>query len=164
MITASPSNYLEPGSVPTGFVVKDPSHMKTEEVNRLWMHWEQCSATNQKPVVFIKAKDADIRVTGKSKMKVVSTLDLDEEDQGWPAPFASHFTEHITQPATHETTPDDVAINDRYTFLETLSKNENYLELVDTTRDLAILAKQKVSVTWCCFQFYGLYVQQPISE
>ncbi|KAG1798094.1 uncharacterized protein HD556DRAFT_1463521 [Suillus plorans] len=125
VITASPSNYLEPGSVPTGFVVKDPSHMKTEEL-----------------VVFIKAKDADIRVTGKSKTKVVSTLDLDEEDQGRPAPFASHFTERTTQPAAHETTPDDVAINDRYTFLETLSKNENYLELVDATRDLAILAKQ----------------------
>ncbi|KAG1840119.1 hypothetical protein C8R48DRAFT_679662 [Suillus tomentosus] len=115
VITASPSNYLEPGSVPTGFVVKDPSHMKTEEVNRLWMHWERRSATNQKLVVFIKVKDADIRVTGKSKKKV---------------------------PAAHETTPDDVAINDRYTFLETLSKNENYLELVDATRDLAILAKQ----------------------
>ncbi|KAG1790601.1 uncharacterized protein HD556DRAFT_1445890 [Suillus plorans] len=142
VITASPSNYLEPGSVPTGFVVKDPSHMKTEEVNRLWMHWERRSATNQKLVVFIKAKDADIRVTGKSKTKVVSTLDLDEEDQGRPAPFASHFTERTTQPAAHETTPDDVAINDRYTFLETLSKNENYLELVDATRDLAILAKQ----------------------
>ncbi|KAG1786233.1 uncharacterized protein HD556DRAFT_1313675 [Suillus plorans] len=142
VITASPSNYLEPGSVPTGFVVKDPSHMKTEEVNRLWMHWERRSATNQKLVVFIKAKDADIRVTGKSKTKVVSTLDLDEEDQGQPAPFASHFTERTTQPAAHETTPDDVAINDRYTFLETLSKNENYLELVDATRDLAILAKQ----------------------
>ncbi|KAG1831093.1 hypothetical protein EV424DRAFT_1343218 [Suillus variegatus] len=121
VITASPSNYLEPGSVPTGFVVKNPSHMKIEEVNRLWMHWEQCSATNQKPVVFIKAKDADIR----------DHWEVQDESK------------HITQPATHETTPDDVAINDRYTFLETLSKNENHLELVDTTRDLAILAKQK---------------------
>ncbi|KAG1883111.1 hypothetical protein F4604DRAFT_1678020 [Suillus subluteus] len=145
MITASPSNYLKPGSIPTGFVVKDPSHMKTEEVNRLWMHWERRSAANQKLVVFIKAKDADVRVTGKSKTKVVSTLDSDEEDQGRPVSIASPFTERRTQPAarTHETTPDDVAINDRYTFLETLSKNENYLELVDAIRDLAILANQK---------------------
>ncbi|KAG1884556.1 hypothetical protein F4604DRAFT_1676680 [Suillus subluteus] len=101
------------------FVVKDPSHMKTEEVNRLWMHWEQRSAANQKLVVFIKAKDADVRVTGKSKTKVVSTLDSDEEDQGRPVSIASPFTE------------------------QTLSKNENYLELVDTIRDLAILANQK---------------------
>ncbi|KAG1895264.1 uncharacterized protein F5891DRAFT_1194321 [Suillus fuscotomentosus] len=164
VITASPSNYLKSGSVLTGYVVKDPSHMKTEEVNHLWMYWEQRSATNQKLVIFIKAKDADIQITGKSKMKVVSTLDLDEEDQGWLAPFTSHFTERTTQLATHAIIPDDVAINDRYTFLETLSKNENYLELMDATRDLAILAKQNVNVTWCCFQFYGLYVQQPISE
>ncbi|KAG2068005.1 hypothetical protein BDR04DRAFT_1120050 [Suillus decipiens] len=62
VITASTSNYLEPGSVLTGLVVKDPSHMKTEKV----------------------------------------------QDEG-----------------------------------KTLSKNENYLELVDAIRDLAILAKQK---------------------
>ncbi|KAG1904005.1 uncharacterized protein F5891DRAFT_977516 [Suillus fuscotomentosus] len=126
VITASPSNYLKSGSVLTGYVVKDPSHMKTEEV-----------------VIFIKAKDADIQITGKSKMKVVSTLDLDEEDQGWLAPFASHFTERTTQLATHATIPDDVTINDQYTFLETLSKTENYLELVDATSNLAILARQK---------------------
>ncbi|KAG1769702.1 hypothetical protein EV702DRAFT_1202730 [Suillus placidus] len=34
-------------------------------------------------------------------------------------------------------------MNDCYTFLEFLTKNETYLELVDATRDLAILAKQK---------------------
>lgn len=33
VITTSPSNYLERGSVPPAFVVKDPSHMKTDEVN-----------------------------------------------------------------------------------------------------------------------------------
>ncbi|KAG0703423.1 hypothetical protein DFH29DRAFT_998562 [Suillus ampliporus] len=125
MITASPTDYLEPGSIPTGFAVKDPSHMKTDE----------------KLVVFIKAKDADMCLTGKSKKKVVRTQDLDEEDQGRPVPIPS---ERRTQPAahSHETTPDDVAINDQYTFLETLSKNENYLELVDAIRDLAILANQ----------------------
>ncbi|KAG1852692.1 hypothetical protein F4604DRAFT_1933566 [Suillus subluteus] len=158
VITASPSNYLKPGSIPTGFVVKDPSHMKTEEVNRLWMHWERCSAANQKLVVFIKAKDADVRVTGKSKTKVVSTLDSDEEDQGRPVSIASPFTERRTQLAarTHETTPDDVAINDRYTFLETLSKNENYLELVDAIRDLAILANQKSNTKICLPGLTGL--------
>ncbi|KAG2090189.1 uncharacterized protein F5147DRAFT_780365 [Suillus discolor] len=169
VITASPSNYLAPGSVPTGFVVKDPSHMKTEEVNRLWMYWERPSTANKKLVVFIKAKDADMRVTGKSKTKVVSTLD--EEDQDRPASFASHFTERTTHPAahTHETTPDDVAINDRYTFLETLSKSENYLELVDATRDLAILANQKpISErhqdlpTWADWSWNGIYLPEDI--
>ncbi|KAG2072048.1 hypothetical protein BDR04DRAFT_1117272 [Suillus decipiens] len=108
--------------IPTGFMVKDPSHMKTEE-----------------------AKDANIQVPGRSKMKVVSTLDSDEEDKGQLVPFPSHVTECRTQLATHthETTPDNVAIDKQYTFLETLSKNENYLELVDAIRDLAILAKQK---------------------
>ncbi|KAG2126563.1 uncharacterized protein EDB93DRAFT_1257511, partial [Suillus bovinus] len=45
-ITGSSSNYLESGSVPTGFMVKDPSHMKTEEPNSkqhtdlpIWADW-----------------------------------------------------------------------------------------------------------------------------
>jgi hypothetical protein len=60
VITTSLSNYLEPSSVPTRFMVKDPSHMKTEEVNRLWNHWKQCSAIKHMLVVFIKAKDSDM--------------------------------------------------------------------------------------------------------
>lgn len=157
VITTSPSKYLEPGSVPTGFVVKDPSHMKTEDVNRLWNHWERRSAAKHKLVVFTKAKDSDIRSNlrneerkKKSKKQRVSLPDTDNEDQGRPVPSnGSDFTERGSQPAAHSnlTTPDDVATKDRYTFLESLSKNENYLELVDAIRDLAILAKQKVGVT-----------------
>ncbi|KAG0692864.1 hypothetical protein DFH29DRAFT_1008017 [Suillus ampliporus] len=168
VITASPTDYLEPGSIPTGFAVKDPSHMKTDEVNHLWRHWERRSAANQKLVVFIKAKDADMRLTGKSKKKVVRTQDLDEEDQGRPVPIPS---ERRTQPAahSHETTPDDVAINDRYTFLETLSKNENYLELVDAIRDLAILANQtpiseqhEDLPTWADWSWREIYLPEDI--
>ncbi|KAG0693145.1 hypothetical protein DFH29DRAFT_881674 [Suillus ampliporus] len=149
MITAASSNYLEHGSVPTAFVVKDPSHMKTEEVNRLWNHWEQNSAANKKLVVFVKAKDGDVRANvrneerkKKSKEKRVSLLDSDEEDSDrLPSLNSSDFTERRTQPA--DTTPDDVSIDDRYAFLESLSKNEDYLELIDAIRDLAKFAKQK---------------------
>jgi hypothetical protein len=157
VITASPSHYLEPGSVPTGFVVKDPSHMKTEEVNRLWNHWERRSAAKHKLVVFIKAKDSDIRSNlrneerkRKSKKQRVSLPDTDDEDQGQPVPLnGSDFTGRRSQLAAHSntTTPDDVATKDHYTFMESLTKNENYLELVDAIRDLAILSKQTVGVT-----------------
>ncbi|KAG2117573.1 hypothetical protein DEU56DRAFT_919030 [Suillus clintonianus] len=149
MITAASSNYLEHGSVPTAFVVKDPSHMKTEEVNRLWNHWEQNLAANKKLVVFVKAKDGDVRANvrneerkKKSKEKRVSLLDSDEEDSDrLPSLNSSDFTERRTQPAI--TTPDDVSIDDRYAFLESLSKNKDYLELIDAIRDLAKFAKQK---------------------
>ncbi|KAG1805170.1 uncharacterized protein BJ212DRAFT_1304134 [Suillus subaureus] len=149
VMTAASSNYLEHGSVPTAFVVKDPSHMKTEEVNRLWNHWEQNSAANKKLVIFVKAKDGDVHANvrneerkKKSKVKRVSLLDSDEEDRDWlPSLNSSDLTERRTQPAN--TTPDDISITDQYTFLESLSKNDNYLELIDAIRDLAILAKQK---------------------
>ncbi|KAG2150755.1 uncharacterized protein EDB93DRAFT_1103449 [Suillus bovinus] len=125
-ITSSSSNYLESGSVPTGFMVKDPSHMKTEE----------------KLVIFIKAKVSDLRNGDgrrKSKAKRVSGLDADEEDQDRPV--------LNIQPVVHsnqaETTPDDISITERYTYLESLSRHENYLELVDALKDLAILANQK---------------------
>jgi len=160
-MTARSSNYLERGSVPTGFVVQDPSHMKKREVNHLWKHWEHRAAAKQKLVVFCKAKVGDVRNNkgkGQSKTKSVekrvNTLDSDEEDLDRPVSLnSSHFTQRTTQPTANQlkTTPDDVSIKDRYTFLESLSKNENYLELVDAIRDLAKLANQKVSTTSCLF-------------
>ncbi|KAG1747838.1 uncharacterized protein EDB91DRAFT_1079544 [Suillus paluster] len=175
VITAASSNYLEHGSVPTAFVVKDPSHMKTEEVNRLWNHWEQRSAANKKLVIFIKAKDADVRANvrneerkKKSKEKRVHFLDSDKEDRDrLPSLNSSDFTEHRSQPA--DTTPDDVSINDRYTFLESLSKNDNYLELVDAIKDLAILANQKPTSEqnadlpiWADWSWGGSYLPEDV--
>ncbi|KAG1863662.1 hypothetical protein F4604DRAFT_1929062 [Suillus subluteus] len=176
-ITANSSNYLEPDSVPTGFVVKDPSHMKTEEVNCLWNHWERQSAAGQKLVRFIKAKDSDVRANihneerkRKSKEKRVRRLESDEEDQDQPDSLNdSNSTERRVQPAEAETTPDDVSINDRYTFLESLCKHDNYLELIDAIRDLAILANQKPSSeqhadlpTWADWSWGGSYLPEDV--
>ncbi|KAG1732520.1 hypothetical protein EDB19DRAFT_1912033 [Suillus lakei] len=174
VITAASSNYLEYGSVPTAFVVKDPSYMKTEEVNCLWNHWEQCLATNKKLVIFIKAKDSDVHANvsneerKKSKEKRVSLLDSDEEDRDRPPSLnSSDFTEHRSQLAN--TTPDDVSINDQYTFLESLSKNDNYLELVDAIKDLAILANQKPTSEqnadlpiWADWSWGGSYLPEDV--
>ncbi|KAG1808383.1 uncharacterized protein BJ212DRAFT_1485013 [Suillus subaureus] len=139
---------------PTAFVVKDPSHMKTEEVNHLWNHWEQNSAANKKLVIFVKAKDGDVC----ANMKKTDWL---------PSLNSSDFTEHRTQPAN--TTPDDVSFNDQYTFLESLSKNDNYLELIDATRDLAKLAKQKPTSEqnpdlpiWANWSWGGSYLPEDV--
>ncbi|KAG1742041.1 hypothetical protein EDB19DRAFT_1907804 [Suillus lakei] len=144
VITAASSNYLEHGSVPTAFVFKDPSHMKTEE----------------KLVVFIKAKDGDVRANvsneerkKNSKDKRVSLLDSDEEDRDrLPALNSSDFTEHRSQPA--DTTPDD---------------NDNYLELVDAIKDLAILANQKPTSEqnadlpiWADWSWGGSYLPEDV--
>ncbi|KAG1846293.1 hypothetical protein F4604DRAFT_1688437 [Suillus subluteus] len=156
VITASSSNYLEPGSVPTGFVVKDPSHMKTEQAKVSDVHANVQNEAQKR----------------KSEKRRVSALDSDEEDQDRPASLSgSPVTERRTQMAEHsnQTTPDDVAINDQYMFLESLSKTENYLELVDAVRDLAILANQKpISEqcsglpTWADWSWGGSYLPENV--
>ncbi|KAG2069419.1 hypothetical protein BDR04DRAFT_1156621 [Suillus decipiens] len=140
-MTARSSNYLERGSVPTGFVVQYPSHMKKREVNHTKVGdlWDN------------KGKGQSKR---KSMEKRVNALDSDEEDLDWPVSLnSSHFTQRTTQLATNQlkTTPDNVSIKDQYKFLESLSKNKNYLELIDAIRDLAKLANQKFSTTSCLF-------------
>ncbi|KAG1721765.1 hypothetical protein EDD22DRAFT_854317 [Suillus occidentalis] len=168
MITTSPSNYLERGSVPPAFVVKDPSHMKTDKVNCLWKHWEQRSAAKKKLVIFIKAKDSDIRANirneewkRKSKEKRLSRPDSDEEDLDQDQPPA--------ESSQAETTPDDVPTNDRYTFLKSLTKDENYLDLVEATQDLAVLAKQKPCSeqhsdlpTWANWSWGGSFLPEDV--
>ncbi|KAG1793639.1 uncharacterized protein HD556DRAFT_1476917 [Suillus plorans] len=60
-ITASESEYLATGSVPENFVVCDPSHMRMNEINSLWSHWQRWSNVKKRLVTFIKARRSDMR-------------------------------------------------------------------------------------------------------
>ncbi|KAG1802412.1 uncharacterized protein BJ212DRAFT_1487369 [Suillus subaureus] len=95
-------------TVPTGFVAKDPSHMKTEK----------------KLVRFIKAKDSDVHAN------------IHNEEQKRKSKEKRH---------------------------------DNYLELIDTIRDLAILANQKPSSkqhadlpTWADWSLGGSYLPEDV--
>jgi hypothetical protein len=57
---ANPSLYLDPNSVPEGFILRDPSHMRAENINQLWAHWDTKKAAKKKLVVFTAAKLGDM--------------------------------------------------------------------------------------------------------
>ncbi|KAG1825205.1 hypothetical protein EV424DRAFT_1537908 [Suillus variegatus] len=59
-VVANPSLYLDPNSVPEGFILRDPSHMRAENINQLWAHWEARRAAKKKLVIFNAAKIGDM--------------------------------------------------------------------------------------------------------
>ncbi|KAG2087685.1 uncharacterized protein F5147DRAFT_781214 [Suillus discolor] len=50
-ITGEPLLYLDPDSIPNGFTVQDPSHLRVKEINKLWGHWEARKASKQRLVI-----------------------------------------------------------------------------------------------------------------
>jgi hypothetical protein len=79
-------HYLDPTCVPETLVVRDPSHMRSEDVNSLWHHWEKRSILKKKLVIFINAKKGDKRTDraekeeGKKKKKMDYVEILDQEE------------------------------------------------------------------------------------
>jgi len=153
-ITADSSDYFDPGSVPHNFVVRDPSHMKADHINSLWHHWERRMDEKKKLVVFIKAKTSDMRISGggkkdkatlKKKKSAYVEVDSDEElaslaaASSGIAPSADHSILAAATPA--KVLPNQL---ERFKFLDALSPDENFLELVDAVKDLAKLSENLV--------------------
>ncbi|KAG2062651.1 hypothetical protein BDR04DRAFT_1123800, partial [Suillus decipiens] len=46
-VVGKPTLYLDPEFLPKGFTLRDPSHMRTENVNELWAHWEARKAARK---------------------------------------------------------------------------------------------------------------------
>ncbi|KAG2338167.1 hypothetical protein BDR05DRAFT_1004409 [Suillus weaverae] len=59
-VVGNPTLYLHPNSLPKGFILRDPSHMRAENVNELWAHWEARKATKKPLVIFMSAKIGDM--------------------------------------------------------------------------------------------------------
>ncbi|KAG1892919.1 uncharacterized protein F5891DRAFT_986304 [Suillus fuscotomentosus] len=57
-IASEPLLYLDPDSIPNGFTVQDPSHLRVKEINKLWGHWEAQKASKQRLVIFVGAASA----------------------------------------------------------------------------------------------------------
>ncbi|KAG2051656.1 hypothetical protein BDR06DRAFT_1060478 [Suillus hirtellus] len=58
--------------VPKGFVFKDPSHMRTVDMNRLWHHWKLRKLGGEKLIIFIES-----RVTDLSAAQLVNAIPLE---------------------------------------------------------------------------------------
>ncbi|KAG1797214.1 hypothetical protein EV424DRAFT_1546703 [Suillus variegatus] len=60
VISSDPATYVDLNCVPKGFVFKDPSHMRTVDVNRLWRHWELRKLGGEKLIIFVGSRVADL--------------------------------------------------------------------------------------------------------
>ncbi|KAG1870310.1 hypothetical protein F4604DRAFT_1926547 [Suillus subluteus] len=59
-VVGNPTLYLDSDSLPEGFILRDPSHMRAENINQLWGHWEARKAAKKKLVIFVAAKLGDM--------------------------------------------------------------------------------------------------------
>ncbi|KAG0698281.1 hypothetical protein DFH29DRAFT_1002933 [Suillus ampliporus] len=89
-VVGNPTLYLEPNSLPEDFILRDLSHLRAENINDLWAHWEAKKASREKLVIFAAAKLGDVNkkllgdavpYQGKSKKKYV---ELDEDAPARP--------------------------------------------------------------------------------
>jgi chromosome condensin MukBEF ATPase and DNA-binding subunit MukB len=134
-------------------VVCDPSHMRTNEINIRWSHWERRSNAKKRLVTFIKARKCDMRTdlmgdlrekrrSKKKKPYVEVSSDKEEEPHlGDEEEEPSHLVTTLATAA-----PAHIARENRFEFLNALSTDQNYLELVDAAKDLSIATEHLVSV------------------
>jgi hypothetical protein len=118
----------------------------------LWHHWEKRSISKKKLVIFINAKKGDKRTDraekeeGKKKKKMDYVEISDEEELSLAS---SHSAKGRNVSADAGNTPASVLFDNTYdecwVFLRGLSTEDNYLELVDATKDSSKSSKQILS-------------------
>ncbi|KAG2140220.1 uncharacterized protein EDB93DRAFT_1105958 [Suillus bovinus] len=59
-VIAKPSLYLDLNCLPKDFLLRDPSHLRASDINKLWDHWEARCAAKQRLVIFLAAKISDM--------------------------------------------------------------------------------------------------------
>ena len=159
LITADSSKFLEGGCIPAKIVVRDPSHMRLEDVNSLWYHWEIRSRENKKLVVFVKAKEMR---SGMHEMSSKTTImkkkpeyvEIDSDDAKDPSQVG--YQSDTTTPSDDGlpmACPDNIPTRKHFNFLCKLSRDERYLDLIHALRDLATMTEQEVSGS----QFYTFF-------
>ncbi|KAG2089641.1 hypothetical protein BD769DRAFT_1679873 [Suillus cothurnatus] len=100
-IAGEPLLYLDPDSIPNGFIMQDPSHLQVKEINKLWAHWEAQKASKQRLVIFVGAASAHMNKSllknavyvgeKKSKKKYIE-VDTDDEEGASAAPTPTKHT------------------------------------------------------------------------
>ncbi|KAG1818403.1 hypothetical protein EV424DRAFT_1347668 [Suillus variegatus] len=169
-IVANAPHYLEVTCVPETLVVRDPSHMRLENSRSL---------ARKKLVIFINAKKGDkmTKVADKGEGKKRKTKDYVEvfsSDEAEVNLASSDSTKGRIVPASDSLSiaPASVLFNEvydeRWVFLRGLSMDDNYLELVDATQDLATSSEQMTDhsdwPSWAKWSWRHDYIPKDIHE
>ncbi|KAG1838549.1 hypothetical protein DFJ58DRAFT_733800 [Suillus subalutaceus] len=140
-ITPCPSEYLEAGSVPDDLIICDPSHMRAKDINTIWHYWERRSMAQKRLVTFTKARSCDMRINAVNSANVKASSKKDK-------PYIEVGSEADEQHSSAglDTTlavssPAEVPRGHRFEFLDALSLDRSYLELVDAVKDLATITE-----------------------
>ncbi|KAG2134939.1 hypothetical protein BD769DRAFT_1385570 [Suillus cothurnatus] len=106
------------------------SHMRAKDIDILWSYWERQSTAQKRLVTFIKASPRDEASSKKDKpyAEVISEDDKQLSSTNLDTTLAA-------------ASPVEVQSSDRFAFLDTLSTNKSYLELVDAVKDLATMTE-----------------------
>ncbi|KAG2091656.1 uncharacterized protein F5147DRAFT_779937 [Suillus discolor] len=86
-VVAKPSLYLDLECLPKGFLLRDPSHLRADDITKLWDHWEVRRAAKQRLIIFLAGKLADMSkeslqnaVPYKGDKKVYVEISQENED------------------------------------------------------------------------------------
>ncbi|KAG1830728.1 hypothetical protein DFJ58DRAFT_848381 [Suillus subalutaceus] len=133
--------YLEAGSVPDDLIICDPSHMRAKDINTIWHYWERRSMAQKRLVTFTKARSCDMRINAVNSANVKASSKKDK-------PYIEVGSEADEQHSSAglDTTlavssPAEVPRGHRFEFLDALSSDRSYLELVDAVKDLATITE-----------------------
>ncbi|KAG2741536.1 hypothetical protein P692DRAFT_20652632, partial [Suillus brevipes Sb2] len=115
-VVGKPTLYLDPTSLPKGFILRDPSHMRTENVNELWAHWEARKAARKPLVIFVSGKIGDMskkRLKNAVPYKGKTTMEYVEIDtvktSSTTGAAGARPTPHMKGPAEADTSEDESA-------------------------------------------------------
>lgn len=106
VISSDPATYVDLNCVPKGFVFKDPSHMRTVDVNRLWRHWELRKLGGEKLIIFVGSRVADlsaarlanaIPLERMKKRKMYVEIDKEPAKPSSPAQHSTTRTEQLAK-------------------------------------------------------------------
>jgi hypothetical protein len=106
--------YLDLDCLPKDFLLRDPSHLRANNINNLWAHWDTRRAAKQKLVIFVAGKLGDMSrahlenaVPHKEKKIQKEYVEINDEDEeqtsAMPRPRPTACTELLAriQPASN---------------------------------------------------------------
>jgi hypothetical protein len=73
-----------PESVPEGFILSDPDHLKSFNIDALYSHWLKRQSKGLPPFVMVKSSQMSEKAKGKKKAVYVEIDDMDAEVEGEP--------------------------------------------------------------------------------
>ncbi|KAG2340560.1 hypothetical protein BDR05DRAFT_950292 [Suillus weaverae] len=111
--------------------------MRAKDINVIWKYWKSWRAAKKRLVTFIKARPSDMRLEGNKrdkasfrKVKPYIEVSSNEEQHSLAGLGGLGVTLAVASPA-------EVPLDHQFDFLDVLSTDGTYLELVDAVKDLA---------------------------